>query len=512
MRKERIYEKDKQYISVSQFNLAKGCQMRWYIQNVKHIKPAFTASTEFGNLWDAMMEDFLNGEEVDKYIEQSTIIKGMWNNKSNQYIFDFLKSIKDFETQKQITMPLKSGAIFIGDIDLYFPTVILDFKSTSNWNYVHNSKSLAEDPQMLMYGKSQKNIKELCHIQCNTRDYEIRDVWCDFNYDRAVLMENEVNAMSITLQGLRKQEIEHVKKTWSDCINFKCQNVPFCQGKETLKQLKERTKPKVALPRNAEAKTKLKEFKKEIKGESKMGFADKLKARQAVAQTESKKSTATASFKKPAQVEETETETEVEETEETVEVPKPNTIKIATKPKFGFKKKEVEVEEVVEEEAEEVPAVKPKSKFALKKKEAEEVFDKLAEDETQVEETEAEVEEVVEEVKPKSVKKIKAEKPQLNTMKSIVFVDCMPVGEDTTKPSEMLADDVREICEAHKIKFISQSKFNEAVKTLFEVGDDIVKTLKTKPLIYIDTKNIVDVTVLQMLLDNDNFMIVRGVQ
>lgn len=489
MRQQRVYEKGKQYISVSQFTTCKGCHMKWYLKNVAYVKDTTSASKDFGNLWDALMEAFIDNKDIDKYLEQSTTARKIFEKSSNQKHLDFIKSIPNPETQKQVTIPLKSGAIFIGDMDLYSPSLILDFKSTSNWNYAKTSIDLAKDPQMLMYGKSQKGTKELCHIQCNTRDYEMRDVWADFNYDQAVLIENEINAMSITMQGLRQQKIEFVKKTWSNCESFgKCHNIPFCQGKETIEQLKERTAPKMALPRNAETKTKILELKKELKGEKPMGdFAAKLAASKANAETASKQPSAIQSFKKAEPL-------------------------TTEKSKFVFNKKsEIDLNTPVETQA---PVAEKKS-FSFKKTPPTAPVEPVEPEEVeQAQEPVVETPDVEAPVE-KRTRKAKTEKTtaivSANTMKAMVFVNCMPMGIEVTQPSIMLKDEIAQICETNKISCLSESKYNEAAKLLFKAADEIKKELASKNFVYIDTKRIADNTVLEMLIEDERFVIIRGV-
>lgn len=511
--KKRIYEKGKEYVSVSQYTTAKSCNLKWFLKNVAYVKYAQSAGAELGSHWHTLVEDYIAGKDIEPNLIKAPTFRKVFE--KNPWFFEFLGKLKGVHVEKSVDYTLPCGTIFIGDVDIIARntkviiqdkpkitqgvagntiidssdigkvlevkyvqghTTIIDWKTMSSWNYALDSEKLSRDDQVLIYGKTQKETREVIHVQINHRESAIKFVAAPFNRDKAIMVEGNINAMAIEMSAMRKQEIGHIKKNRNHCSAYGgCPNLPFCNGKETLEQLKERVKPKEALNNEAKVTERLDGLRKELgkenlindaintilRKEPKMGFAEMLAAKKANAEAEAKKQLTATVMPVAPKV-------------ETVAAPV-----VAEAPVVVKEKKIKKVKEPVEVQGELNLPPLPENEPAIKVKDI--PHGTLG----------MEV----------SVKKV---------MATIVCINSLPARQPCPSPSEIFRDEIKDILKAHNIQCLGESKFNEAAKLLYKIQDDIKKSLYRFDFVTIDTRRIADATILDMLYDDDRFILIGG--
>ena len=507
--KKRNYEKGKNYISVSQYSAAKGCNMKWYLKNVAYVKYAQSAGKELGVNWHSLIEDFIAGKDVDNHFIKTPLFKTIFE--KNPWFPEFLMQLKAVLVEHSIDYTLPGGSIFIGDVDiiarntkviidkngkvievkyLQGHTTIIDWKTMSSWNYALDSEKLSRDDQVLIYGNTEKETKEVIHVQINHREREIKFVVAPFKKDLAILVEANINAMSIEMQAMRKQDIKFIKKNRNHCPSFGgCPNLPYCNGKETLEQLKERVKPKEALSNEAEVTERLQGLSKELGKDNiiktkpieegkKMGFKEMLEERKRKAAEESMKQTSLNFSTPPAPPAQVVSASPLQAT--------PVPPAVITTAVVG----------VVE-----TPTPDPREETKKHRKPRTVKVDAVPEPDLSGAGGQATPQTVIEAAQTKVTPKI---------MATMVLINCVPNGQEYTQPTEFLKEDIQSILKANNIQCLAESKFNEAAKMLFKIQDKIKDALAAKVFVYIDTKRIADNTVLEMLYGDDRFIIIGG--
>lgn len=502
--------------SFSQADNFESCEMKWYIPKVLKVKEPQNASAELGDHLHKMMENWVVGKSIKEFTSKYPTLGKIY--KKNQEWFlkmANLKNIKQEHIEKTLKPVLPCGIMVWAKIDLIEgdnKEIISDYKSRSSFDWCLNEEQLAKDQQLNLYAyyeneeRKKKGIKQLItkirHYNFNTRTFEIQEVTANYNKDIGLAAAHKLNATTIRMLAVEKQEQKFVQKNRASCGKYGgCAFLEFCNKKQTLKELKDHLAGIATVKSSDDDSTpeeKLNELKKELGKGSKMGFNDRLKGKR---QEQDEQVT---NFKKKGgkhPVEETDDDDEIEEiedeeNEDEVETPKPK-----GKGGFGNRSRTSKVEDDSEDEPEEKP--KKKNKKVDEDEVDEDALDEIENNVDEVEETDEPEE------KPKGKKT-----GNINTMKTLVFVGCMPSGEEVIQPSIFLKKKyIDPILKKDKISMLCESKFNESAKKLLWYADEIKNEFFGKQFIYIDTMRVADQVVLDMLLEDDTgrFIIVRKV-
>ena len=213
------------HVSASQFKTFSLCQRKWYIEKCTDApRPEPSAAMLLGSAVHELLEEYVsNGVEIDGDTKAGRIARTA---------IEHIPESTDLTVELELRMESIDPPL-IGFIDLYDMMdsscpVVIDYKTTSSWDWAKTEQQLTTDPQMIAYGQyaleQHPEAEEVVvsHIQLKTRGApESRQVSVQLSRDHVYDEWSKLVDLASTMKEVsRIDDVEGVTPNLSACGAF----------------------------------------------------------------------------------------------------------------------------------------------------------------------------------------------------------------------------------------------------------------------------------------------------
>ena len=245
------------HVSASQFKTFSLCQRKWYIEKCTDTpRPEPSAAMLLGSAVHELLEE---------HVRDGVEIAG--DTKAGRIARTAIEYIPGGELQVELELRMESlGPPLIGFIDLYDTMdsscpMVIDYKTTSSWDWAKTEQQLTTDPQMIAYGQyaleqhPDANEVIVAHIQLKTRGApESRLVSVELTRDHVHSEWAKLVDLASTMKEVsRIDDVEGVTPNLSACGAF-----GGCPYADTCAALGAKAKPFAGI-KNLKLETRKKE-------------------------------------------------------------------------------------------------------------------------------------------------------------------------------------------------------------------------------------------------------------
>lgn len=245
------------HVSASQFKTFSLCQRKWYIEKCTDVpRPEPSAAMLLGSAVHELLEE---------HVRDGVEIAG--DTKAGRIARTAIEYIPGGELQVELELRMESiDPPLIGFIDLYDTMdsscpVVIDYKTTSSWDWAKTEQQLTTDPQMIAYGQyaleqhPDANEVIVAHIQLKTRGApESRLVSVELTRDHVHSEWAKLVDLASTMKEVsRIDDVEGVTPNLSACGAF-----GGCPYADTCAALGTRAQPFAGI-QNLKSETRKKE-------------------------------------------------------------------------------------------------------------------------------------------------------------------------------------------------------------------------------------------------------------